>query len=180
MEYIQIELGAFPTSRIPTAGSPVTRAAESCTRSLGTEFNATAGTVVVSGRQSAGISTATDDHIWSIDNTTTDECIRGFRAASSGNFAIQIRDGAATQVNEIVAGTNLALYKQASAWELNNFAYSLNGAAAVPDASVTLPTTTVLGFGCFGNGASQANGHIRKFDYYPKRESNAFLVREST
>jgi hypothetical protein len=41
----QVEQGSFPTSYIPTAGSQVTRAADSCVRVLGDEYNASEGTI---------------------------------------------------------------------------------------------------------------------------------------
>lgn len=44
---VQLETGPIATSYIPTAGAPVTRAADNITRELGAEFNPSAGTIFV-------------------------------------------------------------------------------------------------------------------------------------
>lgn len=74
---------------------------------------------------------------------------------------------------------NSTAFKHASAWALNDFASSFNGAAALTDALGTLPTVTTLGIGVLGSGLTQANGHIRTFDYYPSRQPNEFLTARS-
>lgn len=43
----QLEQGSFPTSYIKTEGSQVTRSADNCSRTLGTEFNASEGTFLM-------------------------------------------------------------------------------------------------------------------------------------
>lgn len=43
----QLEEGSFATSYIPTAGAPVTRAADTMSRTMGAEFNPSAGTIFI-------------------------------------------------------------------------------------------------------------------------------------
>jgi hypothetical protein len=178
MEYIQIELGSFPTSRIPTAGSPVTRAAESCTRSLGTEFNATAGTVVMSGRTGFGTD-ANAQFFYNFDDNTTNERIGVVRLGGGTTMSARIFDGGAAQLASADTVANLTAFKSAVAYASADLAASLNG-GALTTAAGALPTLTVLAIGTQVSTVAPANGHIRTFRYYPKRESNAFLVREST
>ena len=49
----QIESGTFPTSYIPTAGAAVTRAVDLSSRTLGSEYNPDAGTLIVKAKAAA-------------------------------------------------------------------------------------------------------------------------------
>lgn len=175
----QLEAGAFPTSYIPTTAASVPRAADSGLRTLGPEFSATAGTVVVAGRASGGQSNGADDHFWSFDDGTANEIIRLFRVNLSDNSQTQFRDGGVTQAGLNATFSNLTTFKSADAWSLDDFARSFNGAAVTTDALGTIPTMTTVRIGS-GPSVGPSNGHILRFDYYPTRLPNDFLVRKST
>jgi hypothetical protein len=77
--------------------------------------------------------------------------------------------------------TNLAAYKIASTWSANDFASCFNGGTLLTDVSGAVSAgLTTLYLGCGAPGTTTKNGHIRRFDYYPTRLSNAFLVGAST
>lgn len=175
----QIEAGAFASSYIPTTTVSVARTADVCTRTLGSEFSATAGTVVVSGRAQVGQDTSVIQDIWEINDTTAANRFLFFRpnasdAARFNTFVTSVGQGPvdATFVN----ATN---YRAAMAWAANDLALSFNGGAVATDNVATLPTVTQLQL---GNtlGAGQANGHIKSFDYYPTRLDNATLQTRSS
>jgi hypothetical protein len=177
----QFEAGAgFPSSYIPTTTVAVARTADSCARTLGSEFSASAGTVVVAGRASGGQDAAAGNIVWNISDTTDNERIRLVRPAASNIARHFVTDGAVGQCNFDETFVNSTAFKHAAAWALNDFAAAFNGGAVQTDAAGTLPTVTTLGLGEFGIGTQQMNGHIRRFDYYPARLSNAFLVSAST
>jgi hypothetical protein len=177
---LQVEAAAFASSYIPTTTIAVARTADNCIRTLGSEFSATAGTVVVAGRASGGQDASLGQHVWSIDDGTTAERIRLLRVLATDTARLQVTDGAATQALLDATFVNSTAFKHAASWALNDFAASLNGAAVLTDAVGTLPTTTSLGLGVTVGSADQMNGHILRFDYWPERKANAFLVSAST
>lgn len=178
MEFIQVELGAFPSSRILTAGTSVSRTADVCTRTLGSEFSATAGSVVVVGRASAGQDASVLQDVWEINDTTAANRLLFFRPNASDAARFNVFVASAGQGPLDAVFVNSANYKAAMAWASNDLALSFNGAAVVTDSAASLPTVTQLQL---GNtlGAGQANGHIRAFDYYPTRLANSVLQQLS-
>ena len=175
----QLELGAFASSYIPTTTVSVARTADSCIRTLASEFSATAGTVVVAGRASGGQDAATAQVPWSIDDNTANNRFTLTRTAASDTCRFTVVTAAVSQAALDFTFTNSTNYKEAVAWAVNDFAASMNGAAVLTDTLGTLPTVTQLGLGSLGTGL-QANGHIRTFDYYPSRLDNATLINRST
>jgi len=173
---MQYELGQFMSSYIPTTTVSVARTACSAIRTLSTEYSATAGTVVVAGRASGGQDPVFVQAVWKITDLTETERLTLFRPAVSDLSRFFVTDGGVNQT-AITDGTftNLTNFKAASAWALNDIGHAFNGSLLGTDTSATLPTVTTLGLGEFGNGTQQMNGHIRTFDYYPTRQSNAFL-----
>jgi hypothetical protein len=175
----QFEAGAFPSSYIPTTTASVARTADSCIRTLGSEFSATAGTVVVAGRASGGQDAADDQFVYVFDDDTLSERVRYVRLISSNVQRFQVSDGGASQVALSENITNNTAYKAAMAWAANDFALSQDGLTVQTDVAGTLPTVTRLRFGYNASGVSQMNGHIRRFDYWPSRLSNGFLQSAS-
>jgi len=176
----QVEAGAFPSSYIPTTTVSVARTADSCIRTLGSEFSASAGTVVVAGRASGGRDAAQDQYVYQIDDVTFSERYRFVRFIGTDTARFQVSDGGASQAALDATFVNSTAFKHAAAWAANDFAASLNGAAVLTDAVGTLPTVTTLNLGLAPSGLSQMNGHILRFDYWPERKTNAFLVSAST
>jgi len=171
----QVEAGAFPSSYIPTTTVSVARTADSCIRTLGSEFSATAGTVVVHGRASAG-QDAANQFVYSFFGTNS---ILFLRPAASDIARFNPFTGPAQGPLDGTF-TNATAFKAAMTYATNDLALSFNGAAVVTDATATLGSYTSLSIGSEGTPALQMNGHIRRFDYWPERKTNAFLVSAST
>lgn len=174
MEYIQVEAGQFPTSRLLTVGSAVARTFDSCTRALGSEFSATAGTAVCEFTTSGG-QDVSGQAAYAFDDGTSNESIRLIRPALSDILRLNHVDGAVAQATFDSAITNRTRYVSAYAWQANDFAHSVNGGAVVTDASGTIPTTPTL----YLSGTAPLNGHIRRFRYWPTRLPNSVLQQLS-
>lgn len=168
----QLEVGAFPTSYIPTVASQVTRAADNASltgTNFSSWFNATEGTLFAQySAVASGIRT-----INALNDGTANESIRLRTNATNPLFTVT--DGGVDQA-DIDAGTVASniVYKFAGAYAADNFAASISGGAAVTDTSGTLPTVDRA---MLGNSAASnyLNGHIRQIVYYPRRLSNAEL-----
>lgn len=178
----QLESATFASSSIPTTTVAVARAADICRRTLGAEFTATApGTTIVSARASAGQLVSGNQYIWIFSDGTFNENFRLVRPANSDLARYGFTDGGVGQGFLDGTMTNSTPFKAAVCWATNDFAYSFNGAAVTTDTAGTLPTCTTCSLGMAGDSTTeQMNGHIRSFDYYPTRRSNAFLQQAST
>lgn len=164
--------GAYSTSMITTTGSSATRSADVC-QITGSGFsniwNPTEGTLVFEGVCPASGTLG----LLSMNDTTANERMELYASGTSAKFIVV--DGGATQA-DITAGTITAgtPFKLACRYKANDFAISLNGAAAVTDVSGTLPTVTQMVFGSNQAGNSQ-NGTISRVRYYGTAYSDAII-----
>jgi hypothetical protein len=173
----QVEVGQFPSSHIPTTTVAVTRAAETCIRTLGSEFSATAGTALVTGYASAG-QDAAGQSMLAFDDGTNANRINLIRPAATDTASFRVFVASVAQAALDATFINSAKFKSAAAWQAADFAHAFNGAAPLTSAGGSLPAVTklqLLGVA----GASQGNGNILAFDYWPERKSNAFLQQVS-
>jgi hypothetical protein len=168
----QLELGAFATSVIPTATAQVTRAADVAVMT-GTNFsswyNASEGTFVASA---APIVSAVAKYPFSVSDGTSNELIAQYFINS--NAGLFVNDGGIGQA-QIEVGTFSGVSQVAVAYQLNNFAISLNGGSLNTDTSGTVPTVTQAQIGNRASGDRNMNGHIRTLTYYPQRLADAQL-----
>jgi hypothetical protein len=175
---IQYELGAFPTSYIPTTSATVTRAADNASM-VGSNFsswyNQSGGTLVVNG-----------DTVSNSGNRVY------FDVGANGAFGttaytvqtstyVGLLPGAAP-VNMTSTVTTTALTnKIATAMQNNNSIIAVNASLGVVDAACTMPasatTLTVGGTQFGGTFGNYLNGHIQSIKYYPTRLPNADLQR---
>jgi hypothetical protein len=174
----QVEAAAFASSYIPTTTVSVARTADSCIRTLGAEFSATAGAAVVTGRAQGGQSSR--QTCWAFTDGTTANTIPLIRPGSTDSFQLRID---AASVNQAAIGfvmANNASFKAAAAWAANDAQMYIDGLAGAPDAAVTLPAgITTLGLGVEFGTTNGWNGHIKSFDYYPTRLANNMLQQMS-
>jgi hypothetical protein len=166
----QTEIGAFPTSYIPTVASTVTRNADVATMT-GTNFSdwytATTGAATVWAIPQTATGTRP---LVQFDDTTANEII--VLGGNVANPEMSIVDGGAPQA-QIDAGTIVAntAYKLTGAWNTDSCAAAQNCAAAVTDNTATIPTPTQLRIG--SDGTNYASAWVQKILYYPQRLTNA-------
>ena len=86
-----------------------------------------------------------------------------------------VANAGSEQANSVSTISDATLqFKNALAYQQNNFAFSVNGASAVTDSAGTVPTVTQLQIG-LAPSVNVISGHIRRITYYPRRLSNAEL-----
>jgi hypothetical protein len=170
----QQELGAFPTSYIPTTTATVTRAADVASMT-GTNFsswyNPNAGSIFaksVSARAVVNIG-----GVFSLSNNTLSETIESY---FSSEYHLFVNVGGINQVS-LDAGTNVTNVpsKVAAGFAANSFAVSLNGGAVSTDSSGTMATVDRLYIASNRDGGTPLNGTIARLAYYPVRLPDAQL-----
>jgi hypothetical protein len=176
VDVAQCEVAGAPTSPIITNAASVARAADNATvNTLTPWFNPNEGTILVEYRRPF---VGFNQFEVSFSNGTFDEFIGLYTDPVSQIAAI--RQGAASQVAlllEVGAGVNDRLNKKILAYQVNNFATSLNGAAPIVDTLGSVPIgLTSMRIGTFLGGSQSCNGWISRLAYYPTRLSNAQLV----
>jgi len=171
----QLEVGAFPTSYIPTVASTVTRAADVAVIS-GANFtpwyNQSEGTIIASWSTTDAVVPLALG-VFSVSNGTTAEGIQIRRIAGSNDVRFIVIDGGATQYFSAIAassGVNIS----ALAYRTNDFIGANNGTLGTADTSGTLPTVTQAEIG-FGQDLTYLNGRLRNVTYYPTRLTDAQL-----
>ena len=171
---VQLEIGSYITSYIPTDGNTVTRAQDTA-KITGTNFtdfyNQEEGTLVAHY-----YSTVDDGYLAQFENVTTpgDDRIGFVNYAGYQGF---VETGNSTQAS-LDNGTPTvgAFNKVAFAFKANDFAVSLNSATPSTDTSGTMPTVGRMMIGSrFGGQYDILKSSIRHLSYYPKRLSNAQL-----
>jgi hypothetical protein len=176
----QLEVGAFPTSYIPTVASQVTRTADVATMT-GTNFsswyNATEGTMYGEFNSSSN-SGALDGSgggrgLATINDGTGSNRFRfavslqTFQTTVSGSTVVSI-----TPVATTAANTN---YKFAAAFKVNDYQAARNGVLGTAATSGVLPIVNQLQIGFSTSTGGILNGTIKQIVYYPRRLANAEL-----
>lgn len=175
----QLEVGAFATSYIPTVASTVTRAADIATMTsanFSSWYNASEGTFVASFEASPNTYTT----YLAASNGTVAQNSMHMDNDGSGNMRAAYYSGssAVALLSLGAVGTLNAVNKIATAYSVNDFAASRNGAAAVTDTAGAVPSgVDRLNIGADPSGAAVnvSNTHIRTITYYPSRLSNTQL-----
>ena len=170
----QIEKGTFATAYIPTTTTDetVTRASETAVAATsGWDFSTTAGSLLVIVTPNH---TPTAEMVLALlSDGTANEKIEIY-ADAAANIKFRVVDGGAEQC-DIDSGVNAAagvVVKIAVAWELDDFAISVNGNTVVADTLGTLPVVTQL--------EPCENGHTQLQIAYNVRVANADLEAVST
>jgi hypothetical protein len=174
----QLEVGAFPTSYIPTAGATATRSADVASipvADFGYNRTNTVGTFYVSWDTfDAGEARAL---------SVTD--------AGGANRAVDMFFSTATARTDVYSNhTTMGLYnlgspasglnKMIAAMKENDAAACTNGGTVVTDTTTTAPISAdKFNMGSFG-GSSHLNGHIKSIRYYPRRLTDAQLQELTT
>jgi hypothetical protein len=181
----QLEAGAFATSYIPTVASTVSRSVD-IAGMTGTNFsswyNQAEGTFVVNLTPTGlPVGTSNIRYLEANDGTSNNRKPLLYGATPAGTSAAQYRVAGADQAvlissaGAFAVGTNLRV---ATAYAVNDFAASYNGATALTDASGSVSNTATqltIGYATSGAGSEIYNGHIRAIAYYNTRLPNTQL-----
>lgn len=165
----QLEVGAFPTSYVPTTTTSVTRNADVVSMT-GTNFsdwyNAGSGAILARSRQS--VITGTRPSIYISDGTANNIIsLRGL-AANPELYIKATTDQAQIDAGTLTANSSFGLV---GAWTTDNCAAAINGGAAVTDTSATIPTVDQMLIG--SDGTNYLNGQVERISYWPQRIINA-------
>jgi hypothetical protein len=171
----QLEVGAFPTSLIPTAGSQVTRTADVASMTganFSSWYNASEGAFVSSAvisRQSSAGATA----IFSANDNTSANLINCFYRAS-GALGANIFASSISQLDQTQLGVTAAnvIVNTGVAYKLNDAVSYANATVQTSDTSITVPTINQLQLGFTPTGA-YLNGIVRNLRFYKQRILNA-------
>jgi hypothetical protein len=171
---IQYELGAFPTSYIPTTSATVTRVADSASMegsNFSSWYNQSEGTIYAAV---SFTNTSSFNTVYSITDGTVSNAIRTIQWNNGTDRPSNITTAGVLQMNPVSTGL-IGNAKYCVAFALNNANYAKNGILGVDDTSVTLPTVNQLAFGSTAGSTFYLNGWIQSFKYYPTRLPNGTL-----
>lgn len=165
----QVELGAFPTSYIPTSGATSIRNADVATMT-GTNFSdwytATTGAAVVWSipQTATGVRP-----LIQFDDTTALKVItlRG-NVADPELYIVNTTTQAQIDAGTIVANT---AYKLSGGWNTNDCSAAKDGGTVGTDTSATIPAPTQLRIG--SDGTNYACSWVQKIMYWKQRIINA-------
>lgn len=170
---LQVELGAFPTSYIPTTSGAVTRSADVASMG-GTDFSAwfraSEGTIIVAGAMD--YVAAGERGPYRIDDGTDNNRIM-LRNDAGGRLEFRIISGN-TGSATLVAGNTLAAsteFRHAGSYKLDSFLSAFNGGNALADLSgaVADGVFRLLLGELAGNGTLFMCGTLADLAFYPKQ-----------
>ena len=178
----QVEALSYATSYIPTAGTTVTRDAETC-NSAGTsaDFNSEEG--VFYAEIAALADDSTDRRITMSDGTTNNRMAIGFDNASNKIKYFLISSNS-TQVNADVSVSNITQFnKIAFKYKLNDFALWVNGVEVDTDtlgSTFSANTLSVLSFAGYSGTTQYFYGKCKAIKVYKEALSDAELIALTT
>jgi hypothetical protein len=171
----QLEAGSFPTSYIPTTGSTVTRAAETC-NSAGnsTVFNDSEG--VLYAEISAFINGGGGDRTISISDGSQSNSIQLLLHNTASRINFRVRDGGSLEVNISDLETNQTLdLKVACKYKSGDYSLFVNGTKKATTTSGNLPTG--LNQLAFDDGAyNDFYGKVKNIQVYNTALTDAELI----
>jgi hypothetical protein len=182
---MQVELGAFLTSYIPTTSATVTRAKDVCSTTDVSWHNVAAQTWYVSA--SRPFINTTSAKIFEIASNAqgSNEPKVDFRASGSGsNWEVNVSQQDTTNPSMNSAAEEVAntVHQMAVAFDVNTESLVFDG--DVDDETFDQPYQTDIGYDTFSIGfrigeLDYWNGYIQAIKFWNVRKPNAFLVSET-
>ena len=173
----QIEAGSYATSYIPTEGSSVTRAADSCEGAGNSEvFNDSEGVLFV---EMAGLSNdSTYKTLTLNDNSVSDRVQISFNADSIYEAIV---DGSVSKSFENSSVSDIKLFnKVAVKYKLNDISLYINGFETNTDTTATMPTGLSQIDFHKGDGSDNFYGKIKDIKVYNTALSDSELETLTT
>lgn len=172
----QDEVGAFPTSYIPTTTAAATRADESLYTTTIPWFNATQGTMVAQYITIVGVNIL--NRVATFSDGTFNNQICLLRSVVN-NTELNIRVDGSGNANSISGGALRGVINKSGArWTSTTQQSATNGNIGTQQSvSTGLPTVTGLYLGRRGDGAERLNGWLQSFKYWNRALSSTELQR---
>ena len=175
----EAEVGAFPTSYIPTTTATVTRAADvaSITGSnFSSWYNQTEGTVFGQFLRTASTNTQ-QGRIFSFNDGTNTNALEIYQTGASNPAAqiIATTGQALWTPSGFTVGTSI---KEVLGYKLNNSNASFNGSAETLDTVCNIPTVTQARIGDRQDGVRTLNGTIQRLVYWGQRLPNLQAITQ--
>lgn len=177
-DLVQVEDGEFPSSYIPTVGSPVTRANEDIKTLDVTWYNEEEGSLYTRGSIQHSFTSST---VVSINSGSTANRLGCWRSGGLANSYL-VQSGGVVQVNMSEASKWTAdgvEHAFMNAAKLNDFISYFDGVqSGTPDTSGIMPLLiSRMNVGAAAGGAvSFHNGHIAEIAYFDERLPNTVLA----
>jgi hypothetical protein len=173
----QIEAGSFPTSYIPTTGTPATRAADVASIS-GSNFSSwyrqDEGTVFAEAeRPDASRSNTVAASI--TDGSGENRIEVRSSSTSNANARCEITALGLGQYSNATLASDTAYKKIALAYAADNVNSAANGNAGITDTVATIPVVSQLYIGNDIFLTDYRPGHVKRLTYWPQRLSNDTL-----
>lgn len=165
----QYEVGDFPSSPIPTAGSTVTRNAETCVASRAP----TSGTMILRARTAYGVSG--NQVLWQADDGTANNRVTIRRDSSRALIAEAVVSGSSVATLTLGTVADDSAVTVGFSFAANSFGASLNGAAPVTDTVGAMPTLTTERLGHSQAAGSEWYGPIGLAELYPTRLADSVM-----
>jgi hypothetical protein len=173
---IQLELGSYATSYIPTTSASVTRNADVINKTgISSLIGQTEGTIFID----ANISTRSNTRfLLDIQDGTNNDV---FQFVLGGNtLAVNIFDSGVLQA-QLNGGFCLGRKKIALGYKLNDFVVYVDGVQVATDTSGTIPTTSLLALGyLYIAGGFELSDSINSTILFKTRLTNAELAELTT
>ena len=171
----QLEVGSYATSYIPTAGTTITRAAETCNNSK-PSLNSTEGVLYTEIASLADDSEI--DGISISDGTGTNRVVI-FKWSASNTMRGRVTSGGTNTLNQNFTVPDITSFKKiAIKYKLNDFAIWLNGSEVFTDTSGAVPSgLNVLAFSSVGSGGADFYGKVKGLAVYNEALSESQLMQ---
>ena len=174
----QLEAGSYPTSYIPTYGSAVAVAADSCTNTSATSvIGQTEGTMYAefNWEQKSGVYFVSDLSTGS----TSNEILIAIGNTADNRIRFQIQNGGVDQFNFNSSVISSGTHKVALAYKANDVVAYLDGVQVATDTSATIPATSQYRLER-ANGTLGFSGEIKQTMLFDTRLTNSELATLTT
>ncbi len=182
LAFAQLEIGAFPSSFIPSYGASTTVRAADVASVSGTAFSRffkeTEGTIVLDVQMPKGWKDTNYNRFYSFNNGSNTNRITAWSNVASGQEPRgQIVAGGSDQGSIIAKNIKLntgEVARLGQSYKANSHYVTLDASSGAEDSTVTLPTgLNTLNIGSGYGGVSTLGGWIRRLRYFNKKKSDA-------